>query len=393
VIVPDRGVTFINACAGGGVESLRMVGARITAINAAPAASDVLVDLCGARLLPGLINSHDHLQLNTLPPLEAPRHYGCAHEWILDVDSRRRTDPAFAALVAVPRDDRLLVGGIKNLLSGVTTVAHHDPLYPFLSGPHFPTRVVTNCGWSHSLYIDGAESVQDAYRRTPPDWPWIIHAAEGLDQASAAEFDRLEELGCLRSNTLIVHGIALDSRRRERLDRACVGLIWCPSSNLSLFGQTAEVEWLAQRGRVALGTDSRLSGARDVLDELRVARECSGLGDSLLESMVTQGAAGLLRLADRGALKPGLLADLLVVPADRPLSGLARTDIRLVVLGGIPRYADEVHAPMVAPPAFWSRIRVDGRPRMLESTLTRAMSAAGCREAGVDIADLTWRAA
>jgi cytosine/adenosine deaminase-related metal-dependent hydrolase len=356
-------------------------------------AGDTVVDLCGARLLPGLINAHDHLQLNTLPPLESPRHYNRAHEWILDVDGRRRRDPAFEALVAVPRNDRLLIGAVKNLLSGVTTVGHHDPLYPFLSDACFPIRVVTNCGWSHSLYIDGMDAVRDSYRSTPPDQAWIIHAAEGTDEESAKEFDRLEELGCVKSNTLIVHGIALDAERRARLDHAGAGLIWCPSSNLSLFGRTAAVERLAQQGRVALGTDSRLSGGRDLLEELRVARECSGMGDSLLELMVTSGGAGLLRLNDRGALKPGLLADLVVVPADRPLAELARTDIRLVVLGGIARYADEGHAAMVAPPAFWSRIRVDGCPRMLESTLARTLSGAGCREPGVDISDLTWRAA
>lgn len=383
-------VTFIN-CSG--VKSLRMVGARIAAIDTAPLAGDTVVDLSGARLLPGLINAHDHLQLNTLPPLESPRRYSRAHEWILDVDGRRRSDPAFEALVAVSRNDRALIGGVKNLLSGVTTVAHHDKLYPILCDPGFPIRVATRSGWSHSLYIDGTDAVRDSYRSTPPDQPWAIHAAEGVDNDSAQEFDRLEELGCVGSNTLIVHGVALDAERRARLDRAGAGLIWCPSSNLTLFGRTVEVQWLAERGRVALGTDSRLSGSRDLLEELRVARQCSGLSDALLESMVSSAGARLLRLPDRGALEPGLLADLLVVPADRPLSELARTDIRLVVIGGIPRYADDVHAGMLAPPAFWSRIRVDGYPRMLESTLTRALSAAGCREPGVDIADLTWRAA
>jgi len=393
MMLSNRGVTYINACPGDGVQSLRVVGARITAINVPAVTGDTVVDLRGARLLPGLINAHDHLQLNTLPALDPSRRYGRAHEWILEVDRRRRTDANFEALVAVPRNDRLLVGGIKNLLSGVTTVAHHDPLYPFLLDGCFPTRVVTNCGWSHSLYIDGEDAVRDSCRSTPPDRPWIIHAAEGTDAESAREFDHLEALGCVRDNTLIVHGLALDARQRSRLDRANTGLVWCPSSNLRLFGQTADVEWLIQRGRVTLGTDSRLSGARDLLDELRIARECSQLSESLLESLVTRRAAGLLRLADRGVLAPGLLADLVVVPADRPLSSCGRTDIELVVIDGIPRYAHEVHAEVLAPQGFWTQIRVDGHARMLASPLARALCAARCGEAGVDIADLKWRAA
>jgi cytosine/adenosine deaminase-related metal-dependent hydrolase len=393
MMLSKRGVTFINACPQGGVQSLRVVGARITAINVPAVAGDTVVDLRGARLLPGLINAHDHLQLNTLPAIDPSRRYVRAHEWILDVDRRRRTEPDFAALVAVPRNDRLLVGGIKNLLSGVTTVAHHDPLYPFLLDGCFPTRVVTNCGWSHSLYIDGEDAVRESCRATPPDHPWIIHAGEGMDAESAGEFDRLEALGCIRDNTLIVHGLALDSRQRSRLDCANSGLVWCPSSNLRLFGRTADVEWLIQRGRVTLGTDSRLSGAGDLLDELRIARECSQLSESLLESLVTRRAAALLRLTDRGALGPGSLADLVVVPAQKPLSGCRRTDIELVMLGGAPRYAHSAHAEVLAPQAFWTQIRVDGHPRMLASQLAQALSAARCGEPGVEIADLKWRAA
>jgi hypothetical protein len=392
-MLPCRGVTFINACASGGVESLRMSGARIAAINSPPAAGDTVVDLRGGRLIAGLINAHDHLQLNTLPPFEASRRYNRAYEWILDIDNRRRTDCAFEARVAVSRNDRLLVGGIKNLLSGVTTVAHHDPVYPYLSEPAFPTRVVSDCGWSHSLYIDGADQVRDSYRSTPPDRPWIIHAAEGIDGESAREFDQLESLGCVRANTLIVHGIALDKEQQVRLERAGAGLVWCPSSNQRLFGRTAAVARLAQQGRVAIGTDSRLSGARDILQELRVARECSDLSDSLLESMVTWRAAQLLRLTDRGALQPGLLADLVVVPAGRPLAEIERADIRLVVIGGVARYADQAHAGVLGPPEFWTGIRVDGCPRMLERTVARALHAAACHEPGLHIADLTWRAA
>src|SRR6185437_13136996 len=255
----SAGITFVNADIGTGTTSLRVAGSRIVAMGAAAPAGDLVVDLCADRLLPGLINAHDHLHLNTLRPLEPPQRWQHVREWIAEINLRRRTDPAFESQIAVAKDDRLLIGGLKNLLSGVTTVAHHDTMYPFLSSERFPTGVLSDCGWSHSLYLDGDEQVRNAYRRTPPGRPWIIHLAEGVDAEAASEFDRLEALGCLGPNTLLVHGIALDRFRRVRLEAAAAGLIWCPSSNLRLFGSTAEVSELARHGRAILGTDSRLS--------------------------------------------------------------------------------------------------------------------------------------
>jgi Amidohydrolase family len=385
-----RGLMLVNAAGGA---ALRVVGSRIVAPDEPLARGEAVVDLRGDRLLPGLVNAHDHLQLNTLPPLESNRRYGHVRDWIYDVDARRRNDPYFAGLVAQPRSERSFIGGIKNLLSGVTTVAHHDPMWGYLSSADFPTRVALGCGWSHSLYLDGPEEVRNSCLATPVDQPWIIHAAEGIDTEALSEFDRLDELGCIRPNTIIVHGIVLDAERLARLRRVGGGLVWCPSSNLRLFGRTAEVQQLLPAGCVALGTDSRLSGTRDLLEEIRVARVCAGLADRDLESMVTARAATLLCLPDRGCLAVGCLADLVVLPAGAELSRITRADIRLVILGGVARYADEDYARALGTPDMWSPITVDGRPKMLARSLATALAATSCVEPGVDLRELNWRAA
>jgi hypothetical protein len=390
---PCGGLTFINAQVGADTTTVRVLGSRIAALGAQPEAGDRVVDLQGARLLPGLINAHDHLQLNSLPRLESATHYRHVCEWIADINARRRSDPAFEASIAVSRDERLVIGGVKNLLSGVTTVAHHDPHYPLLSNPDYPTRVVTDYGWSHSLYIDGEDKVRGSHRSTPKEWPWIIHAAEGLNERASDEFERLDALGCLGPNTLIVHGIALDAVQRMRLGNAAAGLIWCPSSNLRLFGKTADVDDLIARGRVALGTDSRLSGAHDLLDELRVARKVSGLEDSVLESMVTRDNARLLRLPDRGSLQAGFRADILILPARTQLSSTARADIRLVLRDGIVQYGDRDCAESSAPSAHWVEVRVDGKPKILTRAVAALLSNASASENGLELPNETWRAA
>ncbi|MDB6082420.1 MAG: amidohydrolase [Gammaproteobacteria bacterium] len=385
---------LVNARSGTGIRgSVRIAGSHIVDMGKEPHADDKVIDLRGDRLLPGLINAHDHLQLNNLPELDRSKQYSHVQEWIADINARRRTDPAFEAHVAAARDERLLIGGMKNLLSGVTTVAHHDPLYPFLTGTDCPVRVVTKCGWSHSLYLDGEDGVRAAYRRTPLEWPWIIHAAEGKDEHAAAEFERLDALGCIGPNTLLVHGIALDEARRERLMAASAGLIWCPSSNLRLFGRTADIHTLSKHRRVALGTDSRLSGARDLLDELRIVGELGGLDEHSMEALVTSNAASLLRLSDRGSLEVGSRADILVLPAEKPLSHVSRADVRLVMLNGVARYGDADYVERLLPASHRVSVRVDGAPKVLERRIGALLARSRVHEVGLDVPDLGTQAA
>ena len=377
----ERFVSLVNAQGGAAV---RVGGSRIVELDAAARAGDLRVDLGGDRLLPGLINAHDHLQLNALPRLKYRDRYSRATQWIDDIGPRLKIDPMFVANGAVPRDQRLLIGGVKNLLSGVTTVAHHDPCYEPLLDEGFPVRVLSRYGWSHSLPLDGVEAVRRSFRQTPSHWPWIIHAAEGIDDATRAEFDQLDALGCLHSNTVLVHGVALEERQQRRMIATGAALIWCPTSNLHLFDHTPDIRALFDARRLALGSDSRISGQRDLLAELRVAREVSALDDAELESLVTDRAAEVLRTSDRGVLVSGALADLVVLPAGLPLSRAGRSDVRLVLVGGVPRYADPDLAQAFAGEADLVEVRVDGRRKYVARSLVDALRGARIHEPGLD---------
>lgn len=387
-----QGLTFINAAIDGNASAVRIVGSRIASLSEGPRPGDLVIDLQGDRLLPGLINAHDHLQLNNFGRLKYRAQYTNVREWIADVAEHVRANVNLKPCGALPRDQRLLLGAVKNLLSGVTTVAHHDPLYGYLTSDACPVSVVTRYGWSHSLLIDGDERVRRSYQATPAAWPWIIHAAEGLDDAAAAELEHLDSLGCIAANTLIVHGVACDAAQRRLLLEARAGLIWCPASNLHLFGRTAEVGDLIEHGRVALGTDSRLSGSCDLLAELRLARAVSGLDDRTLESLVTTNSARLLQLADRGVLKAGAAADILVLP-QMPLASATRADIRLVMIRGKMLYADTHYASAIEAPSSWVEVSVDGRTKAMDRQLARLWAQSSMQEPGFEVSPAGWKAA
>jgi cytosine/adenosine deaminase-related metal-dependent hydrolase len=380
--------TLVNAHLDGEVRAVvKIAGACVAAVGEAPRAGERIVDLAGARLLPGLINAHDHLQLNHLPRLEPARRYSHVRGWIADIDRLRLADGPLKAAVAVPLAQRLLLGGVKNLLSGVTTVAHHDPLHSTLCELQYPVRVVARYGWAHSLYLDGEARTLESQRRTPADWPWIIHAAEGVDGEAREEFWRLDRLGCLQPNTVIVHGVALGPVEQQRLAAASAGLVWCPSSNLHLFDATAAVAALAGQGRVALGTDSRLTGSRDLLAEIRVAARQAALTSETLQGLVTRDAARLLRLEDCGVVAAGARADLLVLPGGVPLEQASRADVRLVMVGGIAAYGDPDLMRALGPAGRWVEIAVDGRPKALAAFIAERLCRLETREPGLELPD------
>lgn len=334
-------LTFVNAAIVGAgprvARTLRIKNGRIEGIDVAPDRRDVVIDLEGSFVFPGLINAHDHLELNSQPRLKWRERYDNASEWIADFQPRFASDPDLAVTRPETLADRLWVGGLKNLLSGVTTVCHHNPLHRPLR-QRFPVRVVNRFGFSHSLHIDG-DAAGRSHHDTPSSWPWMIHAAEGVDAAAQAEAVTLQRMGCLTGNTVLIHGVGFCAAATEQVIGAGAGLVWCPSSNQFLFGATADVRAFDDADRLALGSDSRLSGAGDLLDELHAAHATHQLSAEGLARTVLSGAARLLRLPDAGRIARGLPADLTIVNPIEPcpyetLVSACRTDIRLTMVDG-----------------------------------------------------------
>ena len=352
--------------------SLSIVGGRISASLTGRAHR---IDLHDHVVVPGLINAHDHLHLNAVPPLPVDAPFPNGYAWIAAFQAHFR-DPAVVDALAIPKTLRMRHGALKNLLAGTTCVVHHDPWHPALDAANFPVALLRDFGWAYALGWPGyGPPVRRSFKATPVDRPWMIHLAEGTDAIAQAELAQLDALGCLASNSVLVHGVGLREHDIDRVIESGAAVIWCPTSNHTLLESTLDPRRLQAAGRLALGSDSRLSGARDLLQELRgiVATGALDARDAL--ALATADAARILHLPRHGYLAAGAHADLLIVAdrggdAARSVAGIGRSEIRAVVRGGRPCIADPDFVDWFeAAGVEAAAVTLDGRPKLLAKVL------------------------
>jgi cytosine/adenosine deaminase-related metal-dependent hydrolase len=201
-------------------------------------------------------------------------------------------------------------------------------------------------------------------------------------------------LGCMRPNTVLVHGVAVTESAWARILRTRSSLVWCPASNRFLFGRTVAVRGLLDASpdawqHLALGTDSRLTGSADLLDEMRVATETAAVSADEVMRMVTIAAAGVLKLREGGRIATGSSADLAIISAsrDRPADALLhsrRADIHCVTIGGRPVFGTRGFSRVFkARRVGCGVIRLDGEERIADIRLARWIARCPLQEPGV----------
>jgi cytosine/adenosine deaminase-related metal-dependent hydrolase/ubiquinone/menaquinone biosynthesis C-methylase UbiE len=300
------------------------------------------LNLDGCLVLPGLVNAHDHLEFGLFPNLgRGP--YSNFEQWAKDI--HQADGDLIERQRKIPREVRVWWGAIRNLLCGVTTVCHHNALNAAFFADDFPVRVLNKFGWAHSMAMD--RDLGAKFQATPKNIPFILHAAEGLDEKSCDEILELDRIEALDGRTVLVHGLGLSSDAISLLNLRGTALVWCPTSNRFLFGQTHSWASLAKVKKLALGSDSPLTAAGDLLDELHYAHSEAGVDAEELYRLTITRAATIFGFDDeRGAIRPGAAADLIAVrdtsasPAET-LAQMSSGDIELVVVAGRIQLASE----------------------------------------------------
>ena len=299
--------------------------------------NEKVVSLAGLHIVPGLINSHDHLEFNLYTRLGHPTYQNYV-DWAKDIQKTEKGE--IQKVSQVPLKYRLLWGAYKNIFSGVTTVVHHNPYYWHFR-LRFPLEVYRPYQWIHSLRLEKRDlrnllTYNESIR--------FIHIAEGIDSVASGELHELVELNGLNNRTVIIHGVGLSVEDIALMaDRKC-GFVWCPASNLYLFGKTAPIEKTIGVVPIALGTDSTLTGSLSLFDEIRTASTAKNIGTQDLLDMVTSSPAKMLQI-NKGIIHRGAAADFLMFESDNRNSfetflALSPRRVKCVWKNGLPIFGD-----------------------------------------------------
>ncbi len=355
--------------------------------GAAPAA-DSVVDLDGAVVTPGLVNTHHHLY-QTLTRARAQE--ATLFEWL------RELYPVWAQIDAESEYAAARCGLAELALSGCTTVFDHHYVFPRGRGGlweaevqaagELGVRIVASRGSMDLGESDGGlppdslvESIDEILADTErlaglqdaagmvqlavaPCSPFSVtkelmresaalarrlglhlhtHLAETVEETAycrqlfgCTPVQYLEELGWVAGDVWCAHCVHLSDGDVETFAKAGVGVAHCPTSNLRLGAGIAPVRELVDAGApVGLGVDGSASNERsdlffEVKQALLVARGRGGpramtVRDAL--RLGTRGGASVLGREDIGQLAPGKRADIAVWRTDGLELGGAESD-------------------------------------------------------------------
>ena len=335
--------------------------------------ADEVIDLGGAVVTPGLVNTHHHLY-QTLTRARAQE--ADLFTWL------KTLYPVWAGIDAESEYAAARTGLAELALSGCTTVFDHHYVFPrdqtgiaealLRAAQEIGVRLVFGRGsmdlgesvgglppdslvedldtileQTEKLARDGVDvavapcspfSVTKELMRESAElarrlgFPLHTHLAETAEEEAychelygCTPVEYLEELGWLAEDVWCAHCVHLTEPEVRRFADTGTGVAHCPTSNLRLGAGVAPVRALVDAGaRVGLGVDGSASNERsdlflEVKQALLVARGRGGPGAMTVREalrLATRGGADVLRRDDIGSLEPGRRADLAVWRTD-----------------------------------------------------------------------------
>jgi cytosine/adenosine deaminase-related metal-dependent hydrolase len=335
--------------------------------------ADERLDLAGALVTPGLVNTHHHLY-QTLTRARAQE--ADLFTWL------RTLYPVWARIDDESEHAAARTGLAELALSGCSTVFDHHYVFPRGAGDLIEAELVaarelgvrllpsrgsmdlgeSDGGLPPDSLVENADEVLAETERLAARHPELVvapcspfsvtgrlmtesaelarslglrlhtHLAETVEEEAYCRelydcrpVDYLERLGWLDGDVWCAHCVHLSSDDVRRFGETSTGVAHCPSSNLRLGAGVAPVRALLDAAvPVGLGVDGSASNERgdlglEVKQALLVARGRDGpeaLTAREALRLGTRGGAAVLGRDDLGSLEPGRSADLAVWRTD-----------------------------------------------------------------------------
>jgi cytosine/adenosine deaminase-related metal-dependent hydrolase len=348
--------------------------------STSPGASTATIIDTHATISPGLIDAHNHLTYDFLPEWVPPQHYQNRYQWA--------NDASYMAWIAPYADHRSAAdhvcpstkwGELRSIIHGTTTVQGESPQQSCAD------RLARNADHYNGLGTDTMQTsigsvrdLTDTGTTTPnrttlttaftsgATTRFVVHMQEGYAQDNVTlEFEsyagrdtRTISLfapagGMPYGTGVFIHSLALTAAQIGEAFAQHARIVWSPSSNMALYGRTADIGALLAGGlTIGLGPDWTPSGEDEMLSEMRYAQaygasqSISALTAERLWRMATVDGADVVGLTPIGTLVVGQRADIAVfgrTNATDPYQAVIDSradDVRLVLIDGVGYYGD-----------------------------------------------------
>ncbi len=339
-------------------------------------------------IMPGMIDSHNHVHYNHLPVWQHSQKFNNRYQWQANSGYKDFKKP-HTMLSNAYKCEMTKWGELRSLIGGSTATTGSP------GGANCINVLIRNTEeGADSLGLPGENGIEchvtdiSGYSENDAEWllgafaagtmeAFIPHIAEGIDESSRAEFDQLTELGLMVPQTSIVHGVAATTFELAQMAANYTQLIWSPQSNVDLYGLTARVTTAINLGvLVTVGPDWTPSGTMNLLYELECVDHLNEvyfggfLTPEYMVDMVTFNPAMALHLEDKiGVLKAGWYADVTVLDklGDDPHRNVIEArpeNVQLVFVGGKPLYGDAA-AMALMEPEYCEPLDVCGRDKTI----------------------------
>ena len=332
-------------------------------------ADELTLNFSEAVALPGLINSHDHLDFNLFPQF-GDRFYDNYTQWGAHIHQQYQDQ--IQQVLKVPVELRAAWGVYKNLLSGVTTVVDHS------DGLKFKSDLINVVQAYHCLHSVQFEKHWKRKLNNPLrlKYPYVIHTGEGVDALAHQEIDELLKGNLLKKKLIGIHGVAMQPQQAQKFK----ALVWCPQSNYFLLNSTADIKNLKQHTPVLFGTDSTLTSDWNIWEHLRLANKTNHLSAAELWASVTTSPAKIWKL-NTGELAAKKDADIVIAHARNQdydsLYNLNPEDLLLVMHRGKINFFDEGLYKQLADQNFplqhFDRVKIGNSYKYIAGGINRLM--------------------